>query len=360
MKKLELRVVAMMLFGILLITGCVSKQAMHYGKQEINNEVEQESKGQQEEIDYQKVHPNEAGEILVVMYHGLARSNSSSIYQRTAAGFKKDLQYMYEHGYRPVTMKDYIDNSIDIAPGYTPIVLTFDDGLSTTFSLVEEAGELKPGKDCLVDIMDQFAKVHPDFGKAATFFINANPFKYDIVENDRVQGPLKQRIEYLLQNGYEIGNHTYSHARLDKLGAEEIQAEIGKVNEMVQDVLPAIEMNYFSYPFGVRPDETLRSVVEKGKYNEKPYHHRIMVREAPRKPYFVPPIHKDFEPLNVPRVCGTEGNTMDLWWYFEQYELHPERRYISDGNSSRISVPKGYEKMINSEKLGDKELYIYQ
>ncbi len=350
----------MMLLGILLITGCASKQAMQYGQQEQNNETEQGLTAQLEEIDYQKVQPNEAGEILVVMYHGLAKSNASSIYQRTAEGFKKDLQYMYEHGYCPVTMKDYMNNSIDIAPGYTPIVLTFDDGLSTTFSLIEEDGELKPEQDCLVDIMNQFAKVHPDFGKAATFFINANPFKYDIIKNGRGLGTLKQRLEYLLQNGYEIGNHTYSHARLDKLREEKIEEEIGKVNEMVQDVFTETSLVYFAYPFGVRPHEGLRGVVEKGVYNGKPYQHRVILREAPRKPYFVSPIHKDFQPLNVPRVCGTEGNTMDLWWYFKQYELHPERRYISDGNPKRISVPKGYEEMINSEKLGDKALYVYE
>ncbi|WP_058486820.1 polysaccharide deacetylase family protein [Defluviitalea phaphyphila] len=316
--------------------------------------IEEENKKTEEkvEIDYKKIKPNELGHIMIVMYHGLVEDNPPSPYQRTIEDFKKDLEFFYENGYRPISMRDYIDNNISVEAGYTPIVITFDDGVSSSFSLVEENGELKPAPNCAVDIMNEFAKTHPGFEARAIFYINGDndPFKG--------AGSFKERLEYLINNGYEVANHTYSHAHLSEIDEEEIQEEIGKVDEMIKEALPGYTVDSFSYPFGERPVEELRYLIEKGIYNGKEYNYKIGLREGPSAPFY-PIYHIKFDPYNVPRVRGSEGKEGDLWWYLEYYKNHPEYRYISDGNPNRISIPKGYEENIDKNSLGDKELYIY-
>ena len=114
----------------------------------------------QEDIDFSLVQPNEIGDIIIAMYHGI---QNNPPYHRTAEDYKKDLQYMYDNGYRLISMRDYIDHNISVAAGYTPIVLTFDDGLRSSFSLEEVNGELRPVEDSAVGILEAFNAEHPDF-----------------------------------------------------------------------------------------------------------------------------------------------------------------------------------------------------
>jgi peptidoglycan/xylan/chitin deacetylase (PgdA/CDA1 family) len=361
------KILALFLIVLLLISGCTDlrsskgEEASTEGKKNLIQEEEKKENLEEEiEIDYKKIKPNELGDILVVMYHGLVKNDPPSIWQRTIEGFKKDLEYMYENDYRPITMKDYIENNIDIEAGYTPIVITFDDSLSSSYSMQEVDGELIPTKDTAVDIMNKFAQENPDFGKAAIFFMNANPFMRDSLTDIKGQGDLKERLEYLLDQGYELGNHTFTHPKLNQLKETEVQKEIGEINNMVKEVLPEATLDYFSYPFGLRPDDKSNKLIISGQYDGVTYNHSAAVREAPRSPYFVPPVHKDFDIYNISRTVGTEGNDMDLWWYFKDYEKNPDRRYISDGNPDRISIPKELEDQLDKKKIEkDKEVYLY-
>lgn len=361
----RLKILALFLIVLFLISGCKDlsstqgEEANTEGKDKDIQEDLEDKEEEKIEIDYEKVKPNEIGDILVVMYHGLVKDDPPSIWQRTIEGFKKDLEYMYENDYRPISMRDYLENDINLEAGYTPIVITFDDSLSSTYSLQEVDGELIHTKDTAVDIMNKFAQENSDFGKAAIFFMNANPFMRDSLTDIKGEGELKERLEYLINQGYELGNHTFTHPKLNKLNETEVQKEIGEINNMVKEVLPEAPLEYFSYPFGLRPDEQSNKLIISGQYDGKTYNQSAAVREAPRSPYFVPPVHKDFDIYNISRTVGTEGNQMDLWWYFKQYEENPDRRYISDGNPDRISIPKELESKIDKSKIEDKELFLY-
>ena len=313
------------------------------------------------EINYQEVKPNEVGTILVAMYHGLADeetynngSKDFKMYQRKIEDFKKDLNYMYEHGYRPISIRDYVDNNITVEAGFTPIVLTFDDGLQTAFSLEQENNEYVVAKDTAVSIMDEFAKEHPDFGKAATFYINGNQDAFGEV------GTLEERIKFLVNDGYGVGNHTRDHANLYELDGQNIQEQIGTIDQDIKKILPDYKVDTIALPFGSRPKEELRKYLEEGEFDGQKYSYNIAFRVGYSAPY-VSVNNVKFSPYNHPRVTASDMADWDMWYAFDYFDnQYPSMKYISDGKPNRIAVPKSWEERVNKDSLLGKELFIYE
>ena len=303
------------------------------------------------EIDYAAVQPYEIGQIMILMYHGLVETEAEEkSYQRSVENFKNDLQNFYDRGFRLVSMKDWLDNYIDIAPGYSPLVLTFDDGLSTAFSLERRDGDLHPVKDCAVDIMTKFSEEHPDFGNTAMFFINQDPFKGE--------GTLAERFEYLLAHGYEIGNHTMNHKQFPKMNADEIQAEIAGIHKLIIENAPGYEPYALSYPFGERPVKDLHGYILNGEMDGAAYQYKVAVCVGQNgSPSAVNRV--GFDAINVPRVRASDNENTDMGWTLRQYDENPKLRYISDGNPDRIAVPVEYADNIEKNSLNGKELYVY-
>lgn len=90
-----------------------------------------------------------------------------------------------------------------IDPSRPMVALTFDDG---------------PYAPVGNQIMDCLAQ----YGGKATFY----------VVGDRC-GRYKDEIQRMVAEGHEIGNHTYSHKYLNKLGAAEIQSQIQRGGEAI-------------------------------------------------------------------------------------------------------------------------------
>lgn len=56
---------------------------------------------------------NESGKIIIVMYHKFADVETDE-YSRSFENFRKDLEYLYELGYRSVSLNDYLENNIRV------------------------------------------------------------------------------------------------------------------------------------------------------------------------------------------------------------------------------------------------------
>lgn len=296
--------------------------------------------------------PNEVGNILIIMYHHIVEYDTNKNLERSAKDFRSDLERLYDEGYRLTSMESLIYNKIEVEAGKSPVVLTFDDGWNTAFSLEETPEGLKPKKNTAVDIINTFCEERPDFGKGAIFYINGYQGAFS------GSGTLTERFQYLIDNGYEIGNHTYSHSNLSKLSAEGIQNELVSLDLFVKDILPDYQITSFCYPYGVRPKEELRPLVLKGAYEGNSYEYQWALREGPTKNSAAPNSIR-FDPLNVPRVRGTNNEEMDLWWFLDYFKINPQLKYISDGEPDTISVPLDREKLVNKESLGEKTLNIY-
>lgn len=60
----------------------------------------------------------------------------------------------------------------------------------------------------------------------------------------------RSQVQALHAAGHEIGCHTFSHVRVDRLDARALQEECRKNRETLLELRPDIELTNFCYPFG--------------------------------------------------------------------------------------------------------------
>ncbi|HOM03286.1 MAG TPA: polysaccharide deacetylase family protein [Acetivibrio sp.] len=308
-------------------------------------------------IDVQSVKPNEAGKIMVVMFHNFVESFTPTSYDKgeyttTFSEFEKLLQSLYDDGYRLISMSDYLNNNISVPAGCIPMIFTFDDGTAGQFNLVEENGTLKANKKSAVGIMEEFCEKHPDFGLKGTFYVNLGNSTF------QGEGTLQERLKYLIDKGFEIGNHTYTHINLkDTTSAEKIQEGIGKNQKTIAELIPGYKMVTFSLPYGLLPSKDLQNYVIKGSYDGVEYEHAAIMEVGwdPAQS----PVSKDFNPLSTHRVRASGINPVegDLAWWIKN--LSREEQYVSDGNPDTVTVPAKNEDKVDKDKLKGKELIVY-
>lgn len=139
---------------------------------------------------YKEKKVNEVGRIPVMMYHGIVSLKDEETpyiggnvdkdgYHRTTESFRRDLEFYYKQGYRMISLNDYIDGKIDVPLGYSPIVLTFDDGLPNSIHIIgkDENGNLIIDPECAVGILEEYKQKYPDYQVTATFFVNGGLFQ---------------------------------------------------------------------------------------------------------------------------------------------------------------------------------------
>ena len=169
--------------------------------------------------------PNELGGVPVIMYHRLSAEGGE--YDLTPDQFRAELQRLLRGHYRPITASAYVRGDFDVPRGTTPVVLTFDDSTTSQAALLPN-GSIDPSS--AVGIMLDFARAHPEFRPAGTLYVNREPFGGD--------PRAAQLARALAAHGFELANHTYSHARLDELDDAGVQREIVRGNRVVHDLLP--------------------------------------------------------------------------------------------------------------------------
>ncbi|MBX5476724.1 MAG: polysaccharide deacetylase family protein [Clostridia bacterium] len=290
--------------------------------------------------------PNEAGQIMVLMYHAISKDSRDWRWTRTPDGFRQDLEALYERGYRPVNMVDVARGTIDVPRGYTPVVLTFDDstegqlrflpaadGSDAPPATLREAVErLDP--DCAVGILVAFHEKHPDWPLRASFYVNAGTGPF----GPRAQGEIKLRL--LAALGFEIGNHTYTHENLNVLSPEETQKQLALDQAAVARAVPGYELLTLALPFGgypKRPDLLKSGEADGTRYRNLAF---LLVGANPApSPYL-----QTFDPYRVPRVQVVDPArkleaTFPYTWLAE-LDRHPERRFVSDGDPATVSVPR--------------------
>jgi peptidoglycan/xylan/chitin deacetylase (PgdA/CDA1 family) len=320
------------------------------------------------EIDLKSYKPNEAGMIMIPMYHRIDPKEPNNELNRQPETFRADLERLYKEGYWPVTVSELVDNKMDVPAGKTPIALTFDDGLLTQFNIVTGMdGQPHIDPNCAVGIMETFAKAHPGWPTKATFFLmppggrNPQPF----VQPDHAA----DKLDYLLKHGYELANHSTTHSDMRRMSAEKIQWELANAVKGIREIAPQAQMRVFALPMGRVPGKENLKLLVSGKDGSTHYENVAFLR-ASWRPMFSPNTKPDWKMCQggtlciwSPREWGLErltpdprpgkGQTFEYWLnYFKE---HATLRYVSDGNMDVVAVPKSNMSMVNQaavEKMG--------
>lgn len=254
--------------------------------------------------------PNPVGKVFVVMYHHF-REGSNAMF-RSPSKFKQDLESLYTMGFRPVTISEYVGNRMKLAPGASPVVMTFDDGHPDQFTIKRD-GTIDP--KCAVGIWSEFAKTHPDFPVKGTFY--TLPVLWG--QHKLIQ----KKIDMLRGWGSEIGNHTYNHKFLSRLSDEQVKSEIAKMNDLL--VTYGIHPNMpFCPPYGEYPRN--RSLVKMFKYNGKIYQHSsaCMAWDSPA----VSPNDPKFSRYKFERLHGN-GRAFGIDYWLDKVKKGKVQVYVA-------------------------------
>lgn len=318
------------------------------------------------EIDLEKTKPNEAGEVPIVMFHAFVDeldpnetySNDFLRYTQSLSYLRDLLGRLYEMGYRMTSMNDFLNNEIKVEAGYKPIIFTFDDGTPSQFSLIEQDGALVLNPDCAVAVLMDFYEEHPDFGLGGTFYVNmgVSPFYEERSSGQQLAGTLQERLQYLIDQGFEVGNHTYSHYSLpDATDAETVLYQVGKNQAAMYETIDGYTFTSLSLPFGSTTAD-LFEYVKGGVYEGVEYKNQGIV-EVGWDPA-ISPVNPDYDPYSIHRIRGTGflAEDCDFEWWLENPR---EPEYVSDGDPNTITVPEAYTSLVDQSKLGSKQLRVY-
>ncbi len=257
---------------------------------------------------------------MIVMYHKFSSSENDE-WTRSYENFYNDLKYLYDHNYISISLSDYINNDIKVPVGCTPIVLTFDDGTKGQFNLIRnEEGELVANPNSAVGVMERFYKEYPDFGINGTFYINSSGFFAG-------EGTNSEKLLYLINKGFEIGNHTSTHVNFNKTSIETIKKEVGSVSNMISNLTNGYEVNSLALPFGISSSE-YKSYIASGEYEGKTYENKVLLLVGSEPVY--PSNNEKTNLLALPRVRARGGEkavTFDLYYWLNIMEKNPKLKY---------------------------------
>ncbi|EDM34720.1 hypothetical protein PBAL39_14224 [Pedobacter sp. BAL39] len=273
--------------------------------------------------------PNELGKVMVLEYHLIGAPENE--WRRTPENFRRDLNMLYDHNFYPVSVKDLATGKLNVPAGMTPFVMTFDDSSAGQFRYLDKNGKLEIDPDCALGIMEDFKKRHPDFPITASFYVlpAIKPTLRLFAQPDYQ----KQKLEWLIKNGYEVGSHGWFHVPLNKLDDAGVQKHLAMFVKEIRNFIPGYEAESFALPLGMHAKN--RALESKGSFEGTSYNHKAVFLVG--SVASVSPYSKDFNPLAIQRVQAGDTPTGPEA-FMKQQDKHGNR-FISDGDPKKISAP---------------------
>ena len=284
--------------------------------------------------------PNELGRIPVVEYHLI--TDHDALYSREREHFKRDLEFIYQKGYRPVTISQLLDRKIDLPRGLSPVVFVFDDASPSQFSYIEKNGQLEIDPNSGVGIWMDFRKTHPDWDNRAVFCMLSGAAAGRSLFGDKgIEGQKSEwrfkKVQWLKDQGFELCNHTLWHANLGKYSDAVVQEQIARGQMAIDSAVPGYKVRTFALPLGVWPKN--RALAKSGSWTDPKtkqvvrYDNEAIleVSGGPTESPFDP----RFNPLSIKRVQAV-GN--DIEKTLDLLEKNCTA-YVSDGDPNTVAKP---------------------
>ncbi|GIW04388.1 MAG: hypothetical protein KatS3mg059_1008 [Thermomicrobiales bacterium] len=296
--------------------------------------------------------PNELGFIPVLEYHHFVTDpEDEAQFARPLDDFRADLTWLYEHDFYVIPLRDLILNQIAAPAGKRPVVLTFDDSYASQFRILINAdGSWTIDPNSAVGVMEEFFTAHPDFGRGGFFAVLPN-FCFDWLPDKREDDQTlycAEKISWLLDHGYEVGNHSLDHVSLYDVSDDEFKHQIGGAIEALQAYDPRVTADIIAMPYGDYPDRERHHLQRQWLRNGFSYNGRtihilgcLMVGANPTES----PASTEFDPMWIARIQAFDSDVdvrdaPNLYQWFDRMMANPETVYVSDGDPNTITVPE--------------------
>jgi peptidoglycan/xylan/chitin deacetylase (PgdA/CDA1 family) len=281
-----------------------------------------------ERVAPQRLKPDELGVVPVLMHHQIRAHGS--VYDLTTAQLHAELVRLWRDGFYPVRAIDLVTGNLNVPNGRSPVVLTFDDADNNQVGFLPD-GRLDPKTG--LGVLKDFAAGHPDFPATATFFVPRNAFE----GNGRSPA---STLRWLVEHGFELGNHTKDHIPLNTLDPTGVQRQLVLGDRVLSHLLPGYRPRTMALPLGSLPSPNALAV--SGRWDGETYHFAgVFLAGAEPAPS---PFSTGWNPAAIPRMrtnpnwSGARDFTAGMW--LDLLERNPGLRYVSDGDPETITFPR--------------------
>ena len=277
--------------------------------------------------------PNELGRIPVIMYHSVddTRPFDRHGLNVSQATFHNHLTLLHQYGMFPVNMRDLRSHTAlsQVPKGMVPVVLTFDDGRKSQFVMRPDGS---PSDGCALGIFEKFIRERAmNWKRRGSFYVmpksvyNPEPFQQ--------AGTAASKLNYLIDAGYEIGNHTWSHRSLRRMSESQVATELIRCFYGIRALCPRATMDTLCIPFGDYPRfTTWRRIVANPLRQASDMHSTVLM--AWGGPSYSP-FDKRYDKLRVTRI-GVAPNELEAAL---KRLSRTETWYVSGGEPGVLHVP---------------------
>ena len=287
--------------------------------------------------------PNELGRIPIIEWHQVVDADGS--YKVSRDRFRGELKALYDRGYVPISLAELLDKKIDIPAGKSPVLLTFDDASPSQFRYLDRGGKLVIDPTSAVGILMDFIKAHPEWKPKGLFCaLPAAQVGHAFFGEKGIDGQLSAwrfpKLRYLVDQGFELCNHTLWHAMLNKYGDRVVQEQLARGALAIDSAVPGYKIRGMALPYGIWPKN--RALAYAGSWHDPKGKRDITYRNEAvfevaggpaRSPY-----DPQFNPKALPRV-PLQGGTKLAPTLNAMDKPGPMARYVSDGNPKVIAKP---------------------
>ncbi|MEO8619942.1 MAG: polysaccharide deacetylase family protein [bacterium] len=256
---------------------------------------------------------NLQGRIPVLEYHVIA-GDKNTLYTRTAASYRADLEEAYKRGFRPITIAQMLDKDFrDVPAGMSPVVFVFDDASDSQFRYLEQNGKLEIDPTSAVGIWVDFAKTHAGWKNRGVFcMLNGGEAGHNFfgdAPNKKYKGDQKKewrflKVKWLADQGFELCDHTLWHMKLSQYPDAAVQEQIARNAMGIDSAVPGYKIRTLALPYGLWPKN--RQLAWQGSWTEPKtgtthsykFDAVLEVTGGPsRSPY-----DPEFNPRSIPRI----------------------------------------------------------
>lgn len=273
--------------------------------------------------------PDRLGLIPVLEYHLIGERESR--WSRNWQRFAKDLELLHARGYRPITVRQLVAKQVEVGPGLSPVVITFDDASPGQFRYIQRGDSLVVDPTSAVGIWEAFAAKHPEWKGKAVFCLLPSATEGHAFFGDKgIQGQQTawrmRKLRHLAAGGYELCSHTLWHANLAKMSDAGVQEQIARAQLAVDSAGTGVQMRTLALPLGIWPRN--RALLRRGQWvdprTQRTTRYEIdavlMVSGGPARSPFDPL----FDPMRIPRI-QVFAEELEMWLG----HIEKKGRYVS-------------------------------